>query len=230
MHFGLSPRNSITWSKTASLLPSQGSASLPSANLCLGEKKKSLSKAYNLDLRSTADCDYIYNSLFTEKWGVIFGLISAFWTQSPFLSQRCKAVKNQSSYPILIQNWQPSWIAASHWKGFDRITWNVFHCTPKNWAASHVYLHLLFCKQDSKLSAFLFCPLPIFVCSLVKLQDNSAELELILSKSLLHCQKRPQKGEISGQMLVLDVHDSSVNWAQDWIINWELWLAALLGL
>lgn len=62
-----------------------------------GGEKKSLSKAYNLDWRSTADCDYIYNSLFTEKWGFIFGLISAFWTQSPFLPQRCRQLKPRAA-------------------------------------------------------------------------------------------------------------------------------------
>lgn len=128
MHFGLWPRSSITWSKAASLPPHPGSASLPSPHLCLGKKKpkKPLSKACNLDLRSTAGRDYIYNSLFTEEWGVIFGLISAFWTQSLFLPQRCKAVKNQSSCSVLPQSWQPPWATNFLRKGFEGITWNAF--------------------------------------------------------------------------------------------------------
>lgn len=162
-----------------------------------GGEKKSLSKAYNLDWRSTADCDYIYNSLFTEKWGVIFGLISAFWTQSPFLPQRCKAVKNQSSYSVLTQNWLPSWIAAFRRQGLERcyFTQNAFHCTPKSRASSHGQLHPSSCTQDSQHSALLLCPLlslhHFSYILLVETEDAWAKLEFSLRNSLLRRQKRP---------------------------------------
>lgn len=56
---------------------------------------------------------------------------------------------------------------------------------------------------------------------LVELQDASAKPELPLWKSLLRCQKRPWESEFGQQMLTLNVYASSVNGAQDWVINWE---------
>lgn len=171
---------------------------LPSATSCKcisaissplpGEKKtkKPLSKARNLDLRSTAGRDYIYNSLFTEEWGVIFGLISAFWTQSLFLPQRCKAVKNQSSCSVLPQSWQPPWATNFLVEGFEGITWNAFHCAPKSRAAS--------LGEPSWQSAL---SLPALPPSLFPPSPGWAELcKVRAGNSLLGCQERPWDREI----------------------------------
>ena len=56
---------------------------------------------------------------------------------------------------------------------------------------------------------------------LVELQDTSEKLQLPLRKSLLRCWKTSWQRAIGQQILMLNMHDSSVNSGQNWVINWE---------